>query len=200
MANLIGVLNAPPIWMLGLAHALEASDYSLEELPTSVPPSESKRFSAVIVGIGDRADLDVVVRLREEDSNSVVITLLDELSVESAGASLRVGASSFVTLDSPANEVVLALEGALADRTVIPVAVARSLARSNTRRGDFQIPEEDLDVLKSLASGETVRGLGARLGYSEREMYRRLRRIYGRLGVSDRTDALLMLARLGLLD
>ena len=140
-----------------------------------------------------------MVRLTDEDSGSVVITLLDELSIETAGASLRVGATSFLTLDAAASDVVLALEGALADRTVIPADLARAMARSGPPSVGSPIPDDDLEALRALASGETVKALGARLGYSEREMYRRLRRIYRRLGASDRTDALLKLARLGLL-
>ena len=199
MPNLIGVLNTPPVWSLGLARALDAGDYSLEELSGFAEALGTRRFSALIVGVGDDDDLDVVVRLTEEDSESVVITLLTELSVETAGASLRVGATSFVTLDATADDVVLALEAALSDRTVIPAALARAMARSGPPPVRSPIPDDELDALRTLASGVTVKELGASLGFSEREMYRRLRRIYLSLGVSDRTGALLKLARLGLL-
>jgi DNA-binding CsgD family transcriptional regulator len=59
---------------------------------------------------------------------------------------------------------------------------------------------EELTWLRSLAAGETVTELSLSLGYSERELYRRLRRLYTRMGASGRTDALLRAVRWGLLE
>jgi DNA-binding CsgD family transcriptional regulator len=59
---------------------------------------------------------------------------------------------------------------------------------------------EEVTWLRSLAAGETVAELSLRLGYSERELYRRLRRLYSKMGASGRTDALLRAVRWGLLE
>ena len=51
-----------------------------------------------------------------------------------------------------------------------------------------------------LADGATVAGLGRRCAHSEREMSRLLTGTYRRLGARDRTDAMLLADRFGLLD
>ncbi|MEA2589098.1 MAG: hypothetical protein QOH66_2025, partial [Actinomycetota bacterium] len=42
--------------------------------------------------------------------------------------------------------------------------------------------------------------LAEKVGYSERALYRLLHALYGRLGVSNRTEAILQASRRGLLD
>jgi DNA-binding NarL/FixJ family response regulator len=75
------------------------------------------------------------------------------------------------------------------------------MARENGRKTQpVDIGEDGISWLQALASGETVAELSLRLGYSEREMYRRLRRLYSRIGATGRTDALLRASRWGLLD
>ncbi len=59
------------------------------------------------------------------------------------------------------------------------------------------IGDVELAWLRFLASEETVADLAKRIGYSEREMYRRLRRLYSRVGASGRMGALLRVAPLG---
>ena len=57
-----------------------------------------------------------------------------------------------------------------------------------------------MDWLRALAAGATVHQLAERIGYSEREMYRLLRAVYDRLGVPNRTQALVWATRQGILD
>jgi DNA-binding NarL/FixJ family response regulator len=66
-------------------------------------------------------------------------------------------------------------------------------ARDSRPDGDIPSPRE-IDWLHQLAGGLTVGQLAARVGYSERMMFRLLRELYDRLQVKGRTEAL-MLAR-----
>jgi DNA-binding CsgD family transcriptional regulator len=50
-----------------------------------------------------------------------------------------------------------------------------------------------------MANGQTVGELARAVGYSEREMFRLLRSLYERMGVRNRTEALLKAAQSGLL-
>jgi DNA-binding CsgD family transcriptional regulator len=54
--------------------------------------------------------------------------------------------------------------------------------------------------LRHLADSGTVASLARTVGYSEREMYRLLGGVYARLGASNRTEALLLAERWGLLE
>jgi DNA-binding CsgD family transcriptional regulator len=50
-----------------------------------------------------------------------------------------------------------------------------------------------------LASGITTVKLATSIGYSEREMYRKLNALYKKMGVSNRAEALVLAARSGLI-
>lgn len=201
MPKLVGVFNAPPVYVLGLAGLLSSSGYSLESVTDPVPWLRRHRDAAVLVGIEESSDLDVVVELKAEDPDSVVVTLIDEVNPSTLRASMTAGAAGSIARDAGAAEVVLAINAALANSIVIPASVARTLtARNGVAVSVPGLDDRELSWLRSLASGETVAELSHRIGYSEREMYRRLRRCYSKIGASGRTDALLKAVRHGWLE
>jgi DNA-binding NarL/FixJ family response regulator len=198
---MVGVFNASPVYVMGLSGLLSSCGYTLEPVTDPVGWLRHHRGAAVLVGVDDEADLDVVVALKAEEPNSVVVTLIDEVSVAAFQASLSAGATGSIGRDAGATQVLLAFNAAMTDNVVIPAAVARSLAASNCKsEAPSRIDQRELFWLKALASGETVAELCDRIGYSEREMYRRLRRLYSKIGASNRTDALLKATRYGWLE
>ncbi|HKZ29171.1 MAG TPA: hypothetical protein VJ482_05975 [Acidimicrobiia bacterium] len=201
MPKLVGVFNAPPVYATGLAGALAPTGYSLEEVSHPLPWLKQHRGAAVLVGVRVMAEFDVVIELKAEDPQSIVVTLLNDESLETVEASLRAGASASVALDAKADEVALTLHAAMLDRTSIPIGVARTMAGdSRPRTQPDSIGDAELSWLRDLAAGKTVADLAGLMSYSEREMYRRLQRVYARIGANGRTDALLRVARWGLLD
>jgi DNA-binding CsgD family transcriptional regulator len=62
-----------------------------------------------------------------------------------------------------------------------------------------QLLPVERDWLRYLADLGTVAGLARSLGCSEREMYRKLGGVYARLGASNRSEALELARRRGLL-
>jgi DNA-binding NarL/FixJ family response regulator len=184
-----------------LAGVLSETGFSLEEITDPLPWLKRHHGAAVLVAVHDVSGLDVVVELKAEAPGSVVVTLVDEVNVDAVQASLSAGATGSIALSAGAEEVVLVLNAAMSDNVVLPTVVARMLARENGRSArPSGIGDDEMSWLRALAIGETVAELSARLGYSEREMYRRLHRLYSRIGASGRTDALLRAARWGLFD
>jgi DNA-binding CsgD family transcriptional regulator len=51
-----------------------------------------------------------------------------------------------------------------------------------------------------MAKGATIQQVAATVGYSERALYRLLHGLYGRMRVSNRTEAILQASRWGLLE
>jgi DNA-binding NarL/FixJ family response regulator len=96
---------------------------------------------------------------------------------------------------------VRALEEALVGKCSLPIATVQSMAGAyrSAPAPDWVTPQE-VEWLKFLAEGGTVAQLSNKAAYSERVMYRLLHALYGRLGVSSRTEALLELHRWGLLE
>jgi DNA-binding NarL/FixJ family response regulator len=201
MPRVVGVYNVPPVYALGLAGVLSRTGFSFEEIADPRVWLRSHRGAAVLVAVRDASDLAVVVELTADSPESVIVTLVDELDVGAVQASLTAGATGSVALGAGPEDVVLVLNGALSDNIVLPARVARSLALKTVQSpSPMTLTVEELTWLRSLAAGETVTELSLSLGYSERELYRRLRRLYTRMGASGRTDALLRAVRWGLLE
>jgi DNA-binding CsgD family transcriptional regulator len=94
--------------------------------------------------------------------------------------------------------VLAVVRAAATGHTLLPLRVARGLCRSHAGRAPELLARER-SWLRHLADSGTVASLAATAGYSEREMYRLLGSIYTRLGASNRTEALLLAERWGLL-
>lgn len=198
MVKTVGVFNAPPVYLLGLNGLLSSFGYALESVDDPVGWLRRNRRGAMLVTVDDESDLNVVVDLKSEAPESVVVTLIDEVNVSAIQASLSAGAAGSIPRDARAADVVLAFNAAMSDNVLIPAPVARALAaRGETDPPPQGIGDEEVSWLRSLSQGLTVSRLAEAVGYSEREMYRRLRRLYSRLGADGRTEALLMAARFG---
>src|SRR5437870_1483143 len=82
-----------------------------------------------------------------------------------------------------------------------PAGVAQALAAKLPAVEDPDwITHEELRWLSILVDGGTVHDLAEKVDYSERALYRLFHALYGRLGVSNRTEAILQASRRGLLD
>lgn len=199
MPKLVGIFNTPPVYALGLAGAL--GEFEVENVTDPIPWARDHRDAAVLVGIHDLGDLAVVVELKAEQPDSVVVTLIDRLDVESVQAALRAGATGSVDSSATPNEIHLALDAAMSNRTLLPALLARRMAvEQKVGSRPASLSEDEVSWLWALASGVTVSELGGRFGFSEREMYRRLRSLYSRMGASGRTDALIKATKWGILD
>lgn len=197
----IGVCNAPPVYVSGLAEALSDLPYSISTVtdPEAWASADPERILMLMVSRPE--DYDLVVDLRAGSPRSVVITLLDPADAEAVAASLRAGATGAVGLFSSSEEVALAIEAASESKVVIPTELARSMMKTSLSKVDTRtLSAFDIECLGALAGGEKVANLAERFNYSEREMYRRLKRLYNRMSVSGRTEALLLAARWGLID
>ncbi len=198
MVREIGVFNVPPIYVLGLCHLSDVDGYSFETVEEPKDWIRLHRDSALLMGIRMRTDVSVVIDITAEAPETVIVTVIDEYDVESVREALVAGASGVVSRDAGAGEVVLALRAALADNTVMPTGLARRLATGGGPCNEpLGIEDLELTWLQSLADRTTVAALGKTVGYSEREMYRRLNALYHKMGVSGRTEALLKASRFG---
>lgn len=198
MVREIGVFNAAPVYVLGLANLSSSNGYAFERVDDVANWTKGHPAPVLLVDIRDEDDLKVVVDVTTDHPDSVVVALIDDVSTETVSATFASGASAAIARDAAPADVVFALEAAMSGNTVLPLPVAKLLAA--TRRGSSEparIGAEELGWLQSLARGAIVARVGEEAGYSEREMYRRLKRLYAKMGVRSRTEALIKASRLG---
>jgi DNA-binding NarL/FixJ family response regulator len=108
------------------------------------------------------------------------------------------GASAVVGCCADPREFTEMIRAAIEGKTVLPCELIRQLM--GEAEGASALSLKERHWLKELAEGCTVCDLAHRWAYSERQMYRRLRAVYGRLGARSKTQALLRAERAGLLD
>ena len=112
---------------------------------------------------------------------------------------LVLGLHGIVAEDAGPRAFVQSVEHALVGEVALPVGVARSLAQEGEDRSVGCLSPEQWHWLHRLQAGEPVAALAAETGCSERQMYRRLRGLYGALDADGRSAALRQAAARGLL-
>lgn len=130
-------------------------------------------------------------------ADGVVVALLDPFETRTIAHAIahRVGCAD---LQAEPEQVVAAVLAAL-DGMVLMSSEALAGMIGHHPHAGVELSEEEAEWLGDLARGATVVQLADDFGYSERAMFRRLHELYTRLGVSNRTEALVTAQRLGLL-
>jgi DNA-binding NarL/FixJ family response regulator len=131
----------------------------------------------------------------------VMIALLVEATPETYAEALRSGAHAAVAWEASPAAIVKVVAASLEGNVLISREVAHALAANVPRTHDPEwITHEELGWLRALAEGASVHDLARTAAYSERAIYRLLHALYGKMGVSNRTEAIVQAHRLGLLD
>ena len=119
-------------------------------------------------------------------------------------AMLQAGASGYVLKNAPSEELVRAVRAvARGESALDPAVTAKVMAQLATGRPPGAqaaiegLTERELDVLRLAARGHTNRAIGHELGISDRTVQGHLANIFGKLGVSTRTEAVLLAMKQG---
>jgi DNA-binding NarL/FixJ family response regulator len=192
----------PPIYRHGLSAGLSAAGMTCTPLGTSAelsallgdqPRIPGQGGGQVVVVVPADQALDVLTVLRDASGDETpTVHVVEEATAEACAEALRVGATGVVALDAELNQVI-------GGQTLLPRQIAKALCRQQAGPVPQLLPRER-DWLRHLADSGTVASLARTVGYSEREMYRLLGGVYARLGAGNRTEALLLAERWGLLE
>jgi two-component system nitrate/nitrite response regulator NarL len=123
----------------------------------------------------------------------------DELVYETLAA----GAAGYVSKELDRDEILDAVVTVAGGEAIVAPAVQTGLVRELQRRGALvrpQLSDRELEILSFVAQGMSTPEIAAELDVSAATIKTHLQRIYDRLGVSDRTSAVVAALRRGLLD
>jgi DNA-binding NarL/FixJ family response regulator len=199
----------PPIYRHGLSAGLSAAGMDCQPLRSSAdlpdlladqPRRTADGHSPVVVVVPAEEALAVLAVLRDAPGGEApTVHVVEEATAEACAEALRVGATGVVALDAELSQVIGVVRAAADGQTLLPRQIAKALCRQQAGPVPQLMPRER-DWLRHLADSGTVASLARTVGYSEREMYRLLGGVYARLGASNRTEALLLAERWGLLE
>ena len=111
-------------------------------------------------------------------------------------ALLQAGASGYILKTADSNELVHAVRAVHRGESALDPAVAQKVVQQLTSGRPLgaqatveALTEREIEVLRLAAKGLTNKAIGQALGISDRTVQGHLANIYGKLGVSSRTEA-----------
>ncbi len=192
----MGICDGAASYRRGLGAVLADAGYCVVEHDAA--PND---IDALLLTVRSAGDWQVLREVVTVEPPPTVVALLVDATPDRHAEALRSGAHGVVAWDLAPEVILSVVVAALDGSTVLPTGVARSMAASGPALYDAEwITPEEVGWLRLLANGATVQQLAEKVGYSERALYRMLHGLYGRMRVSNRTEAILQASRWGLLD
>jgi DNA-binding NarL/FixJ family response regulator len=137
----------------------------------------------------------VIRTLREESPRSRFLVLTTYDGEDDISQALQAGASGYLLKGASRTELTEAIRTIHAGRRYIPAALAE---RALPRPAADSLTERELAVLDRIAKGLGNKDIAAELGISESTVKGHINNLLGKLGVTDRTKALVVAIRRGL--
>jgi DNA-binding NarL/FixJ family response regulator len=143
----------------------------------------------------DMSGIDALIAIRTEFPQARIIMLTTfEGDVEIQRA-LQAGALGYMLKSMPPKDLVEMIRSAHAGKRRIPPEVAAHLAE---HVGDETLTAREIDVLRHVAGGNRNRDIAGLLFISEETVKVHIRHIMEKLGASDRTQAVAIAVRRGI--
>jgi DNA-binding NarL/FixJ family response regulator len=141
-------------------------------------------------------ELDWSLLRRLEDQGPAIVlvaSLLDSRPLNYRRA-FEAGAIGAVAHDSELDEIVEVVFAALRARTLLRAEVAQAMVQAQ------ELPPPDVSVeelgwLRSIVAGRSIGEISRQAAYSERQMHRLVGRLYRKIGVSNRREAVAKVVR-----
>jgi two-component system NarL family response regulator len=135
------------------------------------------------------------IRAGDPDARIIVLTTYD--GDEDVYKALHAGAQGYLLKDAPTEELLGAIRAVARGERYIPAAVARRLA--DRAMAGAPLSEREIEVLRLVAAGMTNREIAAQLFIAEGTVKTHLNSVHEKLGVRDRTEAVMVAVRRGIL-
>ncbi|TIC81302.1 response regulator transcription factor [Nocardioides sp. GY 10113] len=147
----------------------------------------------------DGSGLDVVRSVRAESERVGIVVLTMHTGDAQVFAAMEAGASAFLGKESRGAEVVsTARHSATAPRAFLSPGLTRSVLRREAV-ASTRLTAREREILRLVADGLGTADIARRAHLGESTVKTHLNRVYRKLGVANRTQALAAAVRLGLL-
>ena len=138
--------------------------------------------------------VEAIAAIRQEFPNSRIAILTTYDTDEDIFRGLQAGARGYLLKDSKMVELLDAVRKVHAGQKYIPPAVGAKLAERISRP---QLSDREREVLQLMTEGRTNQNISNALCISESTVKFHINNIFSKLGVSDRTQAVLMAIKRG---
>ena len=139
---------------------------------------------------------DTLIAIRGEfpDARIIMLSMSDgDAEIQRA---MRAGAAAYLLKSMPNDQLLSVIRAVHGGRKHVPVEVAAKLAE---HLGEENLTTRELDVLRLIRDGHRNKQIADRLGIAETTVNFHIKNLVGKLGANDRTHAVTIAIRRGLL-
>lgn len=137
----------------------------------------------------------VVARVRTEDPAARILVVTTYDTDDDIVRSLRAGARGYLLKDAPSQEIVTAVRAVARGEMYLPAPVAAKFVLSASRP---ELTPREQQILMLMVSGQSNKEIGRALSIEETTVKSHVKSLFGKLGVSSRTEAAAEAARRGI--
>ena len=140
---------------------------------------------------------EAIAAIRKDFPNARIIVLTTYSGDAQAVRAFKVGASGYVLKSMVRKELVETIRTVHSGRKKIPPEIAIEMAEHHA---DDALTEREIEVLRRVAAGNANKRVADLLGISEETVKAHLRNILSKLGANDRTHAVTIALKRGIID
>jgi two-component system NarL family response regulator len=140
--------------------------------------------------------VDAIKAIRDRDAGARIIVLTMYKGDEDIYRAMAAGASTYLLKDTLADDLPRIVREVHAGRRMLPPDV---LARLEERAASPTLTPREIEVMKLVAAGRRDKEIALALSISSQTARVHMKNIFAKLGVSDRTEAMSVAIRRGII-
>lgn len=191
----VAVADPLPLFRHGMRDVLAEVGFAVEMPEDLLAWASVDEPRLALFTVSTPADWALLPELCRARGGTTIIAVLTDIGVATSVRAFSAGAAGVLSRDAPLPIVREVFDAAVRGRSIVPTEVLQALADGSAHKPSAseagRPSAAERDWLQQLARGESVASLAAGVGYSERMMFRLLRDLYVKVGVSNRTEALM---------
>jgi DNA-binding NarL/FixJ family response regulator len=145
----------------------------------------------------DMSGIEAITAIRAEFPNARIIVLTTYAGDVQAAGALKAGASGYLLKNLVRKELLDTIRAVHAGKRRVPPEIATEIAE---HVADDALTEREIEVLRRVAAGKSNKVIAAELGISEGTVKTHMKSILPKLDASDRTHAVMIALKRGILD
>jgi DNA-binding NarL/FixJ family response regulator len=153
-------------------------------------------IALVDLRLPDMTGFELIKKLKDKSPNARIIVLSSHEGDVDIQRALEAGAAGYVVKGIVREELLETIRSVHAGKRRLPPAIAQKLAE---HMADEAISPRELDVLKLMATGKRNKEISTDLAIAEDTVKMHVRNILSKLHVNDRTEAVTIALRRGII-
>jgi DNA-binding NarL/FixJ family response regulator len=145
----------------------------------------------------DMSGIEAITAIRAEFPNARIVVLTTYAGDVQAAGALKAGASGYLLKNLVRKELIETIRAVHAGKRRVPPEIAMEIAE---HVGKDALSEREIEVLRRVAAGKSNKVIAAELDISEGTVKTHMKSILPKLDASDRTHAVMIALKRGILD